>query len=121
MKEKLKSFLENDQYFYGFLVILVGIISFLLGQKSVSLTPDKPIESPVSIEQTKQVSINNKEETSVSNSEQEVVASKSGTKYHLESCPGANSIKEANRLVFASAAAARAAGYTPAANCKGLQ
>lgn len=50
----------------------------------------------------------------------EVVASKSGAKYFFPWCGGAKLIKEENKVWFASADAARAAGYEPAANCKGL-
>ena len=50
----------------------------------------------------------------------QVVASKTGSKYHFPWCAGARSIKESNKIYFASIEAARAAGYTPAANCKGL-
>jgi len=48
------------------------------------------------------------------------VASKNGTKYYLPNCSGAKRISEANKVWFASPAAAVAAGYAPAANCKGL-
>ena len=48
------------------------------------------------------------------------VASRNGTKYYLPTCSGANRISEANKVWFATAAAAVAAGYAPAANCKGL-
>ncbi len=48
------------------------------------------------------------------------VASKNGSKYYLTSCSGADRISDANKVWFASAAEAQAAGYTPAANCKGL-
>lgn len=48
------------------------------------------------------------------------VASKSGTKYYLPECSGADRISSANKIFFASASAAVAAGYAPAANCKGL-
>jgi len=48
------------------------------------------------------------------------VASKSGTKYHLLTCPGAKTIVEKNRIYFKTEALAQAAGYNPAANCKGL-
>jgi hypothetical protein len=48
------------------------------------------------------------------------VASKNGTKYYLSSCAGANKISDANKIYFVSASAAEAAGYSPAANCKGL-
>lgn len=48
------------------------------------------------------------------------VASKTGTKYHLPWCSGAQRIKEENKVWFATKAAAEAAGYEPAANCKGI-
>ena len=48
----------------------------------------------------------------------QVVASKSGTKYYLPSCAGADRISDANKVWFVSASAASAAGYTPASNCK---
>lgn len=48
------------------------------------------------------------------------VASKSGTKYHLPWCSGAQRIKEENKVWFKTKADAEAAGYTPAANCKGI-
>ena len=50
-----------------------------------------------------------------------LVGSKNGTKYHYPWCGGAKRIKEENQVWFASAAVARRAGYTPAANCPGLQ
>lgn len=50
----------------------------------------------------------------------QIVASKNGTKYYLPDCAGASRISAANKVSFASAAAAKAAGYAPAANCKGL-
>ena len=49
-----------------------------------------------------------------------VVASKNGTKYYLPECAGASRISDANKVWFVSTAAALAAGYTPAANCKGI-
>ncbi|MBI2410005.1 hypothetical protein HYV30_03120 [Candidatus Kaiserbacteria bacterium] len=47
-----------------------------------------------------------------------VVASKNGSKYYLPSCAGAERISEANKVWFASAAAAARAGYAPATNCE---
>ncbi|MBI4088771.1 hypothetical protein HY415_01615 [Candidatus Kaiserbacteria bacterium] len=49
-----------------------------------------------------------------------VIASKNGTKYYLPECAGAERITDENKVWFASASAAQAAGYAPAANCKGL-
>jgi methylphosphotriester-DNA--protein-cysteine methyltransferase len=48
------------------------------------------------------------------------VASKNGTKYHLPWCGSAKQIKEENKVWFATKEEAEAAGYTPAANCKGI-
>lgn len=50
-----------------------------------------------------------------------VVASKGGTKYHYPWCGGAARISVANKVTFPSIEAARAKGYTPAANCPGLK
>jgi len=46
------------------------------------------------------------------------VASMSGTKYYPADCAGASRISPANKISFASADAAEAAGYSRAANCK---
>jgi hypothetical protein len=48
------------------------------------------------------------------------VASKSGTKYHLPWCSGAQRIKEENKVWFSTKESAEAAGYAPAANCPGI-
>ena len=48
------------------------------------------------------------------------VASKTGTKYYLPWCGGVKTIKDSNKVWFASKTAAEAAGYAPAANCKGI-
>jgi hypothetical protein len=49
-----------------------------------------------------------------------LVASKTGSKYHLPWCSGAQSIKEVNKVWFSSKEEAERAGYAPATNCKGL-
>ena len=51
----------------------------------------------------------------------QVVASKSGGKYHFPWCSGAQRISGANKIYFSSIEEARKAGYTPASNCKGLK
>jgi hypothetical protein len=47
-----------------------------------------------------------------------VVVSKNSTKYHLPWCSGARTIKEENKIWFASESEALAAGYTKAGNCR---
>lgn len=58
--------------------------------------------------------------TGMPEAERAYVASKSGTKYHLPWCAGAQNIKEENKVYFRTKEEAEAAGYTPASNCKGI-
>lgn len=48
----------------------------------------------------------------------QVVASKNGTKYYYGWCGGSKTIKEANRVTFATEALAIQAGYSKAKNCQ---
>jgi hypothetical protein len=48
------------------------------------------------------------------------VASKTGSKYHLPWCSGAQTIKEENKIWFETKEEAESRGYSPAKNCKGL-
>lgn len=59
-------------------------------------------------------------EREVTSSTAHYVASKNGTVYHLPWCAGAQRIKDANKVWFASKEEAEAAGYRPASNCKGI-
>ncbi|MFZ3044134.1 MAG: hypothetical protein WA058_03480 [Minisyncoccia bacterium] len=107
---KCKSFLARvprDVLILGVLLLSSGL-SFALGylagldaEPAGAVTAG--ISSPENLEQAGQI-----------------VASKSGTKYYLSSCAGADRISEINKVWFSSVAAAGAAGYAPAANCKGL-
>lgn len=117
MWEKLKSSLANDAVFTALIVILVGVVSFGLGRMSVLEQFSKQNQQPVLRELATLESSN-----SIQNSRNTpVVGSKSGTKYHLPDCPGARQMKPENRIEFASIEAARAAGYSPAGNCPGLE
>lgn len=49
------------------------------------------------------------------------MASQSGTKYHFPWCSGAQRILDKNRVEFKNIKEAKAAGYTAAKNCKGLE
>ena len=48
------------------------------------------------------------------------VGSQSGAAYHLLWCPGAQRIKEANKIWFQTKEEAEKKGYKPAGNCPGL-
>lgn len=138
MYEKFKSFLADDSIFTALLLILVGTVSFGLGRQSavgeagpglLSTAPAQiifsegkvpaPIRTPDTGPNTAQNVVDTKAGEKQSGIMQ-LVASKSGTKYHLSTCPGASQIKEENKIYFDSIESAEAAGYSPAANCKGL-
>ena len=51
----------------------------------------------------------------------EVIGSKTGLKYYFPWCGTVSRIKPENQVHFASVENVRAAGYLPAANCKGLK
>ncbi len=109
------------------IMILVGALSFGLGKLSLY---EKAAE-PVQITPPITISANNfnsgevlgevDQGSLISPGGGEVVGSRNGTKYHFPWCSGAQRISEENLVIFESVDAARAQGYTPAANCKGLQ
>ncbi len=134
MFEKLKSLLANDVVFYSLLLVLVAVASFGLGRQSVgrvgqvaapigaviaeypAIIPNNQAAAP--IEAVTGVSQGLEADGTVVPGGGAVVASKSGTKYHLPTCPGAKQIKPDNLISFTSIVEAEAAGYTPATNCK---
>lgn len=142
MKEKLKQLLMPDQVYLGIIVMGVAAASFALGQYftftapqggegvavvAMSYTDPAPPEAGSQASGARTTAPNESVAKTVPAVEQTdaahsvaVVASKSGTKYHLLTCPGAKQIKPENKITFASPEAAEAAGYTKAANCKGL-
>lgn len=127
-KEKLADFLES-RYFLLAIIFLVAIISFSLGRISglgekretvkILDSGDLPTGQilPVSSAKTNVAA----SAAADSNNSGQVVASKNGTKYHYPWCAGAKQISEKNKIYFSSTEEARAAGYTPASNCKGLK
>lgn len=119
--KKLGGFL-NDKYFVPIVIILIATIAFALGRISGLQEKREPVRvisgnSPQG--EVKGESI--KGETGENNPANIVVASKNGTKYHYPWCAGAKQISEKNKITFNSIEEARAQGYTPASNCKGLK
>lgn len=125
--EKIKAFWSSfkEEVLLGFIIVLVSLASFGLGKMSVSA----PVYDTPETLQTKRGSQEGVsfKDTAPSptpldtGGEGEVVASKSGKKYHYPWCGGAKKIAEKNKISFNSIEEARRAGYTPAGNCKGLQ
>lgn len=114
--------------FLSLVIILVATLSFGIGRlTSPGAGQGIRIEYDASISNS-QVPISNTAQASqalnpIENSQLKidnsaaVVGSKNGTKYHYLHCLGAKQIKEANKITFTSAEAAKSAGYTLAANC----
>ncbi|MFN3692713.1 MAG: Ada metal-binding domain-containing protein [Candidatus Paceibacteria bacterium] len=126
MLEKLKRFLADDTIFTGTLLCVIAVTAFFLGRYSVAeiapRTPALMLEATalLPIATTTAVASTTPPPVSLTAETAKYVGSKSGTKYHLMTCAGAKRIKEENKVFFATAAEAEAAGYTPAANCPGL-
>ena len=108
--------------FLSITIILVALLSFSIGRLTV-VVGDRV---PVRIEYDPQLTTNDQQQTtnlnqtaSVINAvgDTSVVVSKNGVRYHYLYCAGAKQIKEENKIVFLTPAAAEAAGYTLAANC----
>lgn len=103
------------------IIILVGFASFGLGRLSTLEKQGNGIEIryPQNYEARVSAAGDTKIET-VSDGGL-LVGSRQGSKYHFPWCSGAQRIKESNKIWFSSAEDARNAGYSPAANCKGLK
>ena len=101
------------------IILLIGFASFGLGR----LSKIEEMKSPVTIYDplsTSDTSLGGEVEAAHVQQEGSVVGSKNGSKYHLPWCSGAQRIKEENKVWFATIEEAKEAGYTAAANCKGL-
>ena len=114
LKLKIKNWLEYALSEWGIIavVFLVGLASFGLGRFS-AIEEVRPV-----------VSIQEAQTSSAARAMVVgglVVASRRGSAYHYPWCPGASAISENNKVWFKDEKAARAAGYSPAKNCKGLQ
>ncbi|KKQ78203.1 MAG: hypothetical protein A3A96_00065 [Candidatus Zambryskibacteria bacterium RIFCSPLOWO2_01_FULL_39_39] len=130
-KDRFWGFIES-RYFMATVFVLMAIVSFSLGRIS-GLQDKKPavkiisenlgevkgvttvLVDPINLQQT------SLPQSVLSSSSGQVVASKNGTKYHYPWCAGAKQISAKNLVTFNSIDEARAKGYTPASNCKGLK
>jgi hypothetical protein len=136
-KSGVKGLISNDETYTLILVVLVGVAAFGLGRASLeqpaSLTAatesdtvrqsgaTQTAKKPESLKAEQQgETIESALEEPASTTPGQYVASKSGTKYHLPWCGGAKQIKEENKVWFQTKEEAEWAGYTPAANCKGI-
>ncbi|QQR65143.1 hypothetical protein IPH92_00995 [Candidatus Kaiserbacteria bacterium] len=127
LSRKFKGLYSNPEYLLLILIITVSFVSFYLGRVSVGNGHSEATRIPIQATIIESNTLQNHDITSTTTPlvEEKVVketyvASKSGTKYHLPWCPGAKQIKDENKVWFATKTDAEKAGYTPAANCKGI-
>lgn len=114
MMSTIKSYLRSTKVFLAAVMLLIGLTAYGLGYESGSLNTQS------SSGQSAAIIFTDAPEQTVPSDAIPVVASRGGTKYHRLDCPGASSIKEANKIYFDSIDLAQAAGYLPAKNCSGL-
>ncbi len=124
LKEKIKliyAFLNSRDFFFSAVIVLVGFASFGLGRLSLldSEREQVRVESTL-IAGVGGAKTEEEEKGSIALGGQ-VVASKTGAKYHFPWCAGASQIAEKNKIWFDSVEEAQKAGYAPASNCKGLK
>ena len=129
--EKTSFFNLDNDIFVVIIIILVAFASFGMGRLSATPQEKTPIvfseKLPVSFEKVQPSHYPHELTGAVSASLDDssrsgsIVVSKNGTKYHFPWCSGAKQIKEENKIWFNNEQEAREAGYTPAANCKGLK
>lgn len=131
-----KRLFSNSDAHLALIIVVVACGSFWLGR--LSETQNVPKQAIATETQVSNVSlsdtfsdsnheiatssINNSAtpQSSLTSSQGAYVASKSGTKYHLPWCGSAKQIKEENKIWFQTKEEAERAGYSPAANCKGI-
>ena len=110
---KIKTALDHGLAEWGIfaIVVLVGFVSFGLGRLS-AMQEARP---PVSVSMASQMAAPAPVATGGL-----VVAARGGSAYYYPWCGGAQNIADGNRVWFKSEKEARAAGYAPAKNCRGL-
>jgi hypothetical protein len=102
------------------IIILVALASFGLGRLS-KIEENRPPVRLIDNSRAMPATANNAVQHPMLNTEAgKYVSSKSGAKYHLPWCSGAQRIKEENKIWFDSKETAERAGYSPAVNCKGI-
>ena len=141
---KIKQFIESDKgkdIFVVIIVILVGLGSFGLGRLSNESTkagikityPDQIGNVTSTSDSTVNISDNSQNSTSknivntittkttigsTSSVGKPYFASKIGQKYYSIGCSGGKTIKQENRIYFATEAEAQSAGFEKSSTCK---
>ena len=119
-KNKIKliiDIIENKDIFIALLIIFIATASFGLGRLSKIDENKKSLQIENFVENKALIGDFSPENNNIKGN---YVASKTGSKYHLPWCSGAQTIKEENKIWFETKEDAESRGYSPAKNCKGL-
>jgi hypothetical protein len=141
LPDKIKAwahFIDRRDVYAICTILFVGITSYLLG----TLSMIQAMRPPVTIEELissgsfatkaqnqpsttpREPSVDTKDTRPGNTAPKALtgmyVGSRTSDKYHLPTCLGAKSIRDENKVWFASKIEAENAGYTPAGNCKGI-
>lgn len=126
----IKEIVEKIKPFYTLiLIIVIASIFFALGRLSaleerktpIKITYPNSSQTGAIVNTITQNSISDETTSGAVSASGEVIGSKSGKKYYFPWCGTVKMIKPENQVKFASIEEARAAGYSPALNCKGLK
>lgn len=124
MLKKINLALHDEAFYSACILVVVSLASFGLGRQSVVGQGSMETMGTVTSTTVRPASFAPEQMTETvlvtGTSTVQYVASKNGTKYHLPWCSGAQRISEENKVWFTSKEDAEAAGYSPAANCKGI-
>ncbi|TSC85146.1 MAG: hypothetical protein G01um101417_13 [Parcubacteria group bacterium Gr01-1014_17] len=121
---ELREKINSRDVFFSAVVVLVSFASFGLGRLSLLKSQREPVRienaliagvGGVKVEEGK-IAVGLPAQAGG-----QLVASKTGSKYHYPWCAGASQIAKKNKIWFTSIEEARKAGYAPASNCKGLK
>ncbi|MCX6752189.1 MAG: hypothetical protein NTZ87_01670 [Candidatus Nomurabacteria bacterium] len=120
--EKIKLFIESEKgkdIMIVVIVILVGLASFELGRLSKEDT-----NAGIKIEYPSQTANQTTDSVSTTSANQNTIsvgktffASSKGGKYYTISCSAGKTIKQENRIYFATGEEAQKAGYTLSSSC----
>jgi len=127
--EKIKQFIQGEKgkdILTVLIVILVGLGSFMLGRLSKGNVP-QDTQAPyanqdngnqdANVVSASNVIQQGESPTSGSSSNEPFFGSSKGKKYYTTNCSAGKTIKQENKIYFATEVAAQKAGYTLSSSC----
>jgi len=124
--EKIKQFIESDRgkdTLTVIIVILVGLGAFELGRLSKNTSSGIKIEYGTQDQEASAISAIDsssvlQKTTTEKSTEKNFFASSRGSKYYPLGCSGGSTIKQENKIYFATREAAEGAGYELSSSCR---